>query len=291
MYSQNCRLFRLELVEISVESGDLLGHTLSLSGGHNSLVLCVALLEGVAGHDLPVVEDALREGLTSSVGSEIGSETKGFHDGKVGLDVGEGSSDSLDLLDDLSSSLVHDSVDSSNDSLGAGDLDQEDGLHESGLSSQLGGVEDTSGSGDDLTTSSVDGISVEDNVVDVESDSSHVLSGQDSLLGDPLVGSDNRVLNLRKVLNSLGDVDANIGSIGVGSKTPDLSGLSNVPAVLLSELSSSELEVVLGIDVSIVDGLRETLGEGRSSDVESVVLVGRLGQTDLVGVGSNSLSE
>lgn len=45
--------------------------------------------------------------------------------------------------------------------LGHSNLDQEHGLLESGLSKQLSGVTNTSSSGDDLTTTSVNGIGVE----------------------------------------------------------------------------------------------------------------------------------
>jgi len=179
----------------------------------------------------------------------------------------------LDLFDDLSSSSVHNSVDTSNSGLRALDLDKEDWFHKSGLSSQLSGIEDTSGSGDDLTSSSVDGISVENNVHKVESDSSHVLVGENSFLGNPLKSSNHRVLDFSEVLDSLGDVYENVGSISVGTERPDLSGVGDIPSELVGELTGSELRIVLRGDFSVVDGLGELLFQRLGNDEESVVLV------------------
>jgi len=39
------------------------------------------LVETRTGHQLPVIEHALREGLSLSALSQIGSETEGLHDG------------------------------------------------------------------------------------------------------------------------------------------------------------------------------------------------------------------
>ena len=58
----------------------------------------------------------------------------------------------------------------SNSSLGTLDLDEIDGLEKHGLGSEHGGVEDSPCSGDDLTTTTMDGVCVQSHVVDVETD-------------------------------------------------------------------------------------------------------------------------
>ena len=60
-------------------------------------------------------------------------------------------------------------------------FDQVDGLQESGLCGEAGGIEDTPGGGDDLSTSPVDSVSVQGDIIDVESDSTHVLVTEHSL--------------------------------------------------------------------------------------------------------------
>jgi hypothetical protein len=62
-------------------------------------------------------------------------------------------------------------------------FDQEDWLLEAGLGSELSSEEDTSGSWGNLTTTSVDSIGVESNILDVEANTSHVLISQNTFLG------------------------------------------------------------------------------------------------------------
>ena len=65
------------------------------------------------------------------------------------------------LREDLATTLVEHRVDTTNDGLRALDLDQEDGLLETGGGEQARGVADTTASGDDLSSATVDGIGVE----------------------------------------------------------------------------------------------------------------------------------
>jgi len=219
--------------------------------------------------------------LSSSACTKIGGKSKRLGNGQMALDVGEGSTVSLDFLDDLSSSLVHDGIDSSDDSLGALNLDKEDRLHKAGLSSELSGIEDTSSGGDNLTSSSMDGISVKSDVQKVESNSSHVLLGKDSLSGNPLKGSNHRILDFSKIRNSLGAVNKNVGSIGVGAKRPNLTSFGDIPSVILGKLSSTELRLVLGVNIAVVDGLGKSVFKRSGGTEESIVFVGGLRKADL----------
>jgi hypothetical protein len=65
---------RLQLVKEVVQREGLLGQSLALSRLNDNLADLVALVEWVALHVLPVVEDALREGLATSVGAQISGE-------------------------------------------------------------------------------------------------------------------------------------------------------------------------------------------------------------------------
>ena len=91
-------------------------------------------------------------------------------------------------------------VDTTDGMLGALDLDEEDGHLEARPGRELRSVHGTSGGGDELTTSSVDSIGMEGNILEVESDTSHVLFDEDTFLGGPVEGSFHGVLNLVKVL-------------------------------------------------------------------------------------------
>jgi len=80
-------------------------------------------------------------------------------------------------------------IDWTNDIIWGLDLDQEDWLLEFWCSSQFTSIENSSSSWDDLTTSSMDSISMESNIMDIESASSHVLITHGTFLGSPLESS------------------------------------------------------------------------------------------------------
>ena len=74
------------------------------------------------------------------------------------------------------------------------------GQVQEGIGTYHAAVEDTAGGGDDLASSTVDGIRVQGDIVQVEADPADVLVAEGSLLGGPLESSDDRVLDLGKVL-------------------------------------------------------------------------------------------
>jgi len=221
-----------------------------------------------------VIEDALREGTAGGGGAESLGETEGFCDGEMSLQVDErGSGDGL-LTDDDTTTGGEAVVDTTNTVLGALDLDKEDRLLESGLGGELGSVEHTSGGGDDLTATSVDSISVEGNILDVESASSHVLLSHDTLLGGPLEGSLDGVLDFIEVLDGLSHINEKVGSGGLWSEAPDLLGIIFVPFVFILENLSSRLHVLLASNYFILDGLGKLITNWCTRAVESVMLVG-----------------
>ena len=82
----------------------------------------------------------------------MSGETERVSDGKVSFDVKEGSSLDRLLREDDSSSLREALVDTVHDVVGGRDIDEVDGLLESGSSGVLAGIVDSSSSGDDLST-------------------------------------------------------------------------------------------------------------------------------------------
>lgn len=97
----------------------------------------------------------------------------------------------LRLFVNVTSPLVKDTVDTTDGGFWALDLALVDGLEETGFGGELTGVEDPSGGWHDLTGTSMDGVSVEGDVVDVESAATHVFVGEDTLFGSPLKATDN----------------------------------------------------------------------------------------------------
>lgn len=74
-------------------------------------------------HDVPMIEDTLGEGLTGGVLTEISVETEGLGDREVSLDGEHGCSDPLLLAEDLSTTLVQTTVDTTNGVFGTLDFD------------------------------------------------------------------------------------------------------------------------------------------------------------------------
>jgi hypothetical protein len=109
-------------------------------------------------------------------------------------------------------------------------------------------------------------------------------------LGIPLESGNARILDFVEELNSLGGVDKEVRSGTIGTEAPDLSGIGNVPAVLVGENTGTELEVVTGTDLALLDGLGDLLIDGLSGNVETVVLVLRLGESGHRGLGGDTLT-
>eukprot|EP01084_Bolivina_argentea_P053277 97799_1 len=283
----------LQLVKDGGQLGDAVAESLADADAEDGLVGKGAGLEGLAGELLPVVEDALGEGLAGGGGAEVGGESEGLGDGHVGADVVDGGTGAVLLADDDTTAAGEHVVDTTHGGLDGLDVDDEDGLHELGAGGQLGGVEDAAGGGDDLASTTVDGVGVHGHVLDVDADSTHVLVAHTTLLGGPLPGGDEGVLHLVHVLDTLGDVDDDVGAAAVGAVAPDLAGLLDVPVVGVGEVAGAGLGVGVGAGglLGVLDVEGELLGEGSGSAEETVVLVGGLGEALLVGVLGDGLAE
>ena len=120
----------------------------------------VARLEWIASHQLPVIEDTLRERLTGRVGAQVSGETERFVDGQVGLDVVHGSTGTLLFRNHVTTTTVKNTVNSTDGILRALDLHQVDGLLNGGGGRHERGVADATASGDDLSSTTMDSISV-----------------------------------------------------------------------------------------------------------------------------------
>ena len=226
----------------------------------------------------PVVEDGLREGLTTSGGAEVSGKTERLVDRQVSLDVEQRSTGSLLLSVDVTTTAGKNTVDTTHGLLRNLDLDVEDRLKKGRVGKHAGRVQDTTSSGEDLTTTTVNGISVQGHIEDVEANRAHGLLSNGTLTGGPLETRDERVLNFVKVLDGLGLVNEQVGTSGVGTETPDLTGIGNIPAVLIGHETSTSLEIVTRGNLTTLNGKREVLLHRRGGNVQTVVLVGRLGE-------------
>lgn len=271
-----------QLVDEVVEAWNAGLESLSLSDGLDELTSLGGGFVWVTWDLIPMVEDALREGTAGGGSTESLGETERLSDGEVSLDDEEGSSSDGLFTDNDTSSLGKGLIDATHGVIGALDLAEEDGLGEAGLGGELRGVENASSSGDDLTTTSVDSVGVKGNVHNVELDTSHVLVSHGTLLGGPLEGSFHGILDLIEILDGGGLVEENVRAGGVRTEAPDLECVVLVPLVLLGKELNSLLNVLLGGDQVLLDVVGEIFTEGLGLHEDSVVLVLRLGEAQLV---------
>jgi hypothetical protein len=180
-----------------------------------------------------MVEDALREGTAGGGGAESLGETEGLSDGKESLDHDEGSSGNRFLTHDNTATLGEAVIDTTNGIIGGLDFDQEDGLLEAGLGGKLSTVKDATASGGDLTTTTMDSISVEGHVKDVETAATEGFIANNTLLGGLLEGRDARVLDFVEELALLGGINKQVGASGLGAEAPNLLGIIGVPFVFV----------------------------------------------------------
>uniref|UniRef100_A0A182VFC8 Secreted protein n=1 Tax=Anopheles merus TaxID=30066 RepID=A0A182VFC8_ANOME len=158
---------RLQLVQVLRQIWQAFLQTLTLADVLDDLVRLRAGVSWVTGEDLPVIEHALRECLSTGVGS-IGGETERFVDGQVRLDDEHGRTGDLRVLEHVATASVQHTVDATDGRFRALDLAQVDGLHDAGRGRNVRSVQHTTGGRDDLTTTTMDSVSVQGHIVDVE---------------------------------------------------------------------------------------------------------------------------
>ena len=92
--------------------------------------------------------------------AEVGVEAEGLHDGQVSLDGEHGSSNSLLFGEDLTTTTIEDTIDTTDCVLGALNFDEVDGLLHTRGSQETGGIGDTAAHWDDLSTTTMNGVGV-----------------------------------------------------------------------------------------------------------------------------------
>jgi len=84
---------------------------------------------------------------------------------------------------------------------------------------------------------------VELGIHDVESDVSHLLSTEDTFVGDILEGTGERVLDICEILDTLGGITDEVWSTADWSVVPNLSG----DILIITVVIDKELDVGFGI--------------------------------------------
>lgn len=121
-------------------------------------------------------------------------------------DVSGGSLD-LFFFDNNTSSLIEDIIDSSHRIRGSSNFGLENRFLKRWRSGQFTTIIDSSSGRDKLTTSSVNGIGVEDNIHNIDSDGSHVFISHNGFFGSPLESIFHRVFDFIHELDSFSGIN------------------------------------------------------------------------------------
>lgn len=81
-------------------------------------------------------------------------------------------------------------------------------------------------------------------------------------------------------MHTLGNINQQVRTSGIRTEAPNLASIGDVPAVLVGENASADLEIVAGVNFAVLDRLGELLVKRHSLGIETVVLVLRLGERD-----------
>jgi len=253
----NSMLPYLQLVVKLVESRNIRLETFACPDPPDQFFDLAAFFDRSAMHQFPMIEHALREGLALCMTSEVSSETERLHDGEISLDGEHGCTRPLLFREDLPTTTIQDTVDATDGVFGTLDLDEVDGLLQGRCRQKTCRVRHPATHGNNLSTTSMDGIGVKCDIHDVDPDTSHVLFGADTFLRCPLEGSYAGVFDFVEVLDSLRHVYEQIGPSSVGTKAPNLPRFGDIPPVLISQHPRTKLHIITRVNFPLLDGQGE----------------------------------
>jgi len=236
-----------------------------------------------------MIEHTLREGSSWGKLSQVLGESEWFSDRQVGFHNNKRCSLNGLFTNNNTSSLCKALIDTSHSIIRGLDFAHENWLLESWFSSKHGSIVDSSSSGDDLTTTSVDSISMKSNIQHVESNTSHILLCHHWLFSGPLEGSFHRISDFVQVLHSLGLINEEVGTRCFWTEAPNLDSFVLIPFVFFSEESVSFFLVHLWCNCVTINGSWQFITKRSGLDVESVMLVWWFSKTDLGTGGVNCL--
>lgn len=101
----------------------------------------------------------------------------------------------------------------------------------------------------------MDGVTVQLNIVEVHSDSSHVFLSHGGFLGGPLEGTFHGLSDFVHELNSSGNINQHIGTNLFGTIGPDLLGLILVPFEFLDQILGSFFGILFGTSFPGFNGI------------------------------------
>lgn len=200
-----------------------------------------------------MIKYALWESSSWSGSSKSLSETEWLSYWKVAFHIDKRSTSNWVFFVNNTSSLGHCLIDWSNNIIWSLDFYQEDWFLKSWLSCKLTSVKDSSSSWDDLTTSSMDSISMESNIMDVKSATSHIFVTHGTFFGSPLESSFYWILDFVKELYTLCNINKDVCASCVWTKAPDFLSICFIPIVFFAKYFGSFFWISLWSKLSFLN--------------------------------------
>jgi len=119
----------------------------------------------------------------------------------------------------------------------------------------------------------MDSISVKSDIHDVELNTTHVLTRDNTFLGCPLEPRLHGVTDFVEVLHTSGLVTEHVGAACLRAEGPELTGVISVPAVLVNKDLGASFGLLTRGDVFVLDGHIQLLRHRLGGHVQTVMLV------------------
>merc|ERR1719446_1073172 len=155
----------------------------------------------------------------------------------------------------------------------ASDFNQENRLLHGRLRRQFGCETNAASWRCNLPSSTVNRISMQSDIHDVEANSSHVLLTERAFFARPLESTVHVLFDLIHVLDSLRLVNNDICSLSLRTPTPNFSGCILIPLKLFTVQASTLLHFCLGSTWTIFNRLGKLLSKWLCRDIHAIVLV------------------
>jgi len=218
---------------------------LALADLQDHLFHFAALLHAIAGQVIPMVENALWEGLTTGLLTQGSHETKGLGNGEVGLGLNEWCALSWVLLKDHATTQIQCVVHTTHHILRACDFNKENGFLQSGGGCQLRSKANSACGRHQLTCTTMDRVGVERDILDVEADAAHVFLAKWALFSNPLEARVHVLLDLVQILHSLRFINDQVRTLSLRAIAPDLECRIVIPVILFLQ------NLFLFLDISL----------------------------------------
>merc|ERR1719460_2247323 len=226
-------------------------------------------------------EHALWECLPAGRLTQGCDKAEGLRHREVSFHLKEGSALALVLFEDTATTHVHARVHSTHRILWACDLDKEHWFLQSWRSCHQSCEANTAHGRCNLSSTTVNRVSVHRHIHEVEANTTHVLLAKRTFFGNPLECTVHMLLDLEKVLHSHCLVDNKVSTFSFGAPCPNLARLVIWPLIGILQKLDTVLHICLRPGFAVLNVLAQLVWHGLGNHIETVVLVGRLGKAGL----------